>query len=305
MAIFYINGTTLSNSTAIFTDAELTTCAADGFYSDGNIVREQVTCLLLPIVECPDCLAPCDTGPISQVGNSGIFSLDLDLGDTVSDIGAVIIKFVPVLVPDGIKATYNGVSYNKLSSDFDGYHGGTIANGYTYAGAVFSPAPCVPVAGTAYTLDKYTYNGTTFVSTGQTDVITPQSGELSFSAANPGNLYMVVPKTTASPQSINIEIVGACPDTAFGVEISCPALLTGYQSTGSAAPDSTTACTFAVNTTYYSAPVAGTPGVPEIFDWVFSDPYGEFVLPEGYYQITGNEWIQVDANGIVEDKGNC
>ena len=77
MAIFYINGTTLSNSTAIFTDAELTTCAADGFYSDGNIVREQATCLLLPIVECPDCLAPCDTGPISQSGGSGIFSLDL------------------------------------------------------------------------------------------------------------------------------------------------------------------------------------------------------------------------------------
>jgi len=305
MAIFYINGTTLSNSTAIFTDAELTTCAADGFYSDGNIVREQATCLLLPIVECPDCLAPCDTGPISQSGGSGIFSLDLDLGDTVSDIGAVIIKFVPALVPDGIKATYNGVSYNKLSSDFDGYHGGAVSGGYTYTGAVLNPAPCVPIAGNTYVLDKYRYNGTSFVSTGLTENVTPQSGELSFSTANPGNLYMVVPKTTASPQSINIEIVGACAGTAFGIEVSCPALLTGYQSTGSAAPDSTTACTFAVNTTYYNAPVAGTAGVPEIFDWVFSDPYGEFILPAGYYQITGNEWIQVDANGIVEDKGNC
>ena len=305
MAIFYINGTTLSNSTAIFTDAELTTCAADGFYSDGNIVREQATCLLLPIVECPDCLAPCDTGPISQSGGSGIFSLDLDLGDTASDIGAVIIKFVPALVPDGIKATYNGVSYNKLSSDFDGYHGGAVSGGYTYTGAVLNPAPCVPIAGNTYVLDKYRYNGTSFVSTGLTENVTPQSGELSFSTANPGNLYMVVPKTTASPQSINIEIVGACAGTAFGIEVSCPALLTGYQSTGSAAPDSTTACTFAVNTTYYNAPVAGTAGVPEIFDWVFSDPNGEFVLPAGYYQITGNEWIQVDANGVVEAKGNC
>ena len=42
MANFYIDGTTLSNSTAIFDDQGLTTCAAAGFYSDGIISREQV-----------------------------------------------------------------------------------------------------------------------------------------------------------------------------------------------------------------------------------------------------------------------
>ena len=42
MSTFYINGTTLANSTTVFIDAGLITCAPDGFYSDGSgISREQ------------------------------------------------------------------------------------------------------------------------------------------------------------------------------------------------------------------------------------------------------------------------
>ena len=40
MAIYYIDGTTLSNSTVIYSDSALTTCAPDGFYSNGLITRE-------------------------------------------------------------------------------------------------------------------------------------------------------------------------------------------------------------------------------------------------------------------------
>lgn len=53
--VFYINGPSLAASTAIFDDAEMTICAADGFYSDGLITRQQVGCLLLPAQACPNC----------------------------------------------------------------------------------------------------------------------------------------------------------------------------------------------------------------------------------------------------------
>jgi hypothetical protein len=52
---YYLNGPSLGSATAVFTNAALTVCAADGFYSDGVIVRELVGCVLLPQQTCPSC----------------------------------------------------------------------------------------------------------------------------------------------------------------------------------------------------------------------------------------------------------
>ena len=52
---YYLNAPSLGSATAIFTDEDLTTCASDGFYSDGVITREQVECILLPQQTCPSC----------------------------------------------------------------------------------------------------------------------------------------------------------------------------------------------------------------------------------------------------------
>lgn len=304
MSIYYINGTTLSNSTAVFTDAALTTCAADGFYSDGSgISRNQIGCVLGPIEICPTCTQPCDTGVLSVSTGAGTFLLNVDLGGTASDVGAVIIKFIPASVPDGIRATYNGTVYNTLSSNVDGLHTSTVTGGYTYVGN--ANASCIPIAGTSYSnLPIYQYNGTSFIDTGQIRTITPQAGEFSFSSQAPGNLFMVIPKINATPTALQIEIAGVCSATAFAIEASCPALLTGYSSSTNASPNETNACADSVVSTYYNAPVAGSPGVPEIFDFVFSDANGESVLTNGFYKITGNQWIQVE-NGIIINKASC
>tara|TARA_R110000796_G_scaffold9053_1_gene31145 strand:- start:2283 stop:2741 length:459 start_codon:yes stop_codon:yes gene_type:complete len=58
MAVYYLDGTTLSNSTAIYADVELTICESDGFYSDGVIVRQLVNCVLLNVQSCPSCPDP-------------------------------------------------------------------------------------------------------------------------------------------------------------------------------------------------------------------------------------------------------
>ena len=49
---YYLNGPSLASSTAVFDNSTLTVKAADGWYSDGEIVREQSSGLLLPQQNC-------------------------------------------------------------------------------------------------------------------------------------------------------------------------------------------------------------------------------------------------------------
>lgn len=53
---YYLNGPTLATSTAVFTDAALTVCAPDGYYSDGSITRLLASCKLLASQDCPNCI---------------------------------------------------------------------------------------------------------------------------------------------------------------------------------------------------------------------------------------------------------
>jgi hypothetical protein len=55
MATYYLDGNTLANSSVIYTDVNLTSCAPDGYYSDGIISRQQVSCVLSPAEECTGC----------------------------------------------------------------------------------------------------------------------------------------------------------------------------------------------------------------------------------------------------------
>ena len=54
-ATFYLDAPSLSSATVVYSNSSLTTVAPNGFYSDGTIVREQVSGALLPQVTCPSC----------------------------------------------------------------------------------------------------------------------------------------------------------------------------------------------------------------------------------------------------------
>jgi hypothetical protein len=56
-ATFYLDAPSLSSASVVYSNATLTTVAADGFYSDGTIVREQDGGVLLPQASCPSCEA--------------------------------------------------------------------------------------------------------------------------------------------------------------------------------------------------------------------------------------------------------
>lgn len=299
---FYLNAPSLGSATAAFSNNDLTICAPDGFYSDGTIVREQVGCVLLPQQTCPSCAVPCGS-PINGSGNQGIYLVNLDTG---TDIGAVIIRFDPYGIPDGIKAIYNGTVYNKLTSPIDGIHQSTNPSNYTFIGNIASDCG---ISGTTYpALQEFLYDGATFISTGSTQSVTVAPGDVSLGSSSPGNCMMVVPKTTISPSIINFEMVGPCSGTAFAINIACPVLLTGFASS-SVFGSSTLACAEGLTQTYYNASLDNTPGIVDVYDFVYSDNIGAIPLSDGFYNATGSiagaaSWFQV-TNGIVVAVGNC
>jgi hypothetical protein len=297
---FYLDAPSLSTATVVYSNAALTSVAANGYYSDGSIMRQQLSGVLLPSVICPSCSVPCG-GTISANGAQGIYYLNTDLG---SPTGAVIVRFDPISVPDGIKAVYNSIVYNGLSSPSFGWRQGT-AGLATYVGATGSD--CGIVAGSTYTLNEFQYNGTTFAALGTTTSVSVASGQMQLTASGPGNCVMVIPKTAASPSILNLTFIGPCTGTVFNISVSCPAALPSFASSTLNA-SSALACSDAIDQTYYVAYVNGAAGVLGLYDLVFSDANGQFKLGAGYYKTTAagtNEWFQVDANGVIIAFGDC
>jgi hypothetical protein len=299
---FYLDAPSLSTASVVYSNAALTTVAANGFYSDGSIVREQVSGALLPQQACPACAVPCG-GVINLTGNQGVYYLNANLG---SSTGAVIVEFDPQSVPDGVIALFDSVTYNGLSSPSFGWLQGT-AGLPTYIGSSSATCSSGLVAGSPYTLNEFQYNGTTFAPLGTTESVSIASGQLELTASGPGNCIMVIPKTAASPSILNLTFIGPCSGTAFTMSVSCPAPLTSFASS-TVNVDSATACSDTIDQTYYVAHVNGAAGTLGLYDLVFSDANGEFKLGAGFYQTTdagSNEWYQVDANGVVVAFGDC
>lgn len=297
---FYLDAPSLSTATVVYSNAALTTVAANGFYSDGSIVREQVSGVLLPPVTCPSCAIPCG-GVINAGGSQGIYYLNTDLG---TDLGAVVIEFDPFSVPDGILAVYDGTIYNGVSSPTYGWLQGTPGLP-TYIGA--TGFDCGIIAGSPFTLNEFEYDGTTFTPLGTTTSVSVLSGQIQLESAGPGNTIMVIPKTAASPSVLNITFIGPCSSTAFDISVSCPAALPSFASS-TANVDSTTACADTIDQTYYVAYVNGSTGLLGLYDLVFSDANGESKLLAGYYKTTAagvNDWFQVDSNGVIIAFGSC
>ncbi len=277
---FFLNGPTLSSATTVFLDSGMTTCAPDGYYSDGTVARQQVGCVLLPAEACPTCGTECK-GAVEAPSLQGIYTIAFDAGDTPSSVGAVIITIAVNSTVNGIKVDYDSVSYNQLSSQVFGLLAGTPSTAYTYIGDI--PNDCI-VVGTPVTLNLYTWDETTYIPAG-TSSVTVSAGEIQLTAGNPDLCVMVIPKTNAAERYVNVTIVGICPDSEAIVGISCPLKLPAFLGTvGVAEVFPEWFCNFPYNITYYVVPVNGDGITLGLYDWVFSDINGANVLPDGFYR---------------------
>ncbi len=309
MATFYINSKTLESATQIFDDAALTICAADGFYSDGIITRQLVSCNLLPVQACPSCNNDCGFSTLTETGAQGIYTLDIDLGDQPNDLGAVVIKMNPSTSMVGMSAVFEGDTYNEMSAQFDGYHKETFAGSDLVATFVGDTAADCGIDGSTYpSLDNFLYNGTDFDDTGNPSGLIVETGQVSSSTAPPENCYMVIPKVSSSATDLTVTIYAPCASSQFQVEVACPTLLTSFPSTPTPQSTALAACgSQDTLVSYYNVPVTGSAGQPDLHDWVFGDEYGIDVLPNGFYKVVilGVDYSIEVENGVVISKAAC
>ena len=303
ISTYYLNGPDLSSATAIFTDSALTTCAPNGYYRQGAVVRQLVGCVLLPPQTCPTCADNCGT-TVEAVTTEGVYNIPIYTGEGPADVGAIVIRFDPLTAPDGIQATYDGVVYNTLSSPNYGLLSGATGLA-TYIGD--SGADCGLVIDSPYVLDVYSWYGSSFSPQFATENVSVVSGQLDLTASTPGTCVMVVPKPIATPAVIDLKVISPCPIADFVMSIDCPVLLESFESTV-VWETFASACVALQNQTYHYVHVNGAAGVLGLYDWVFSDYYGENVLPDGYYGSTAvpspNTWFRVQ-DGIIVEFGGC
>ena len=278
---YYLNCPTLASATTVFLDPGLTTVAPDGYYYDGATARQQVGGVLLPAEACPACGDICEDSIVDLTSFEGVYYTNFFAGETATDTGAIIVTMLLDNSVSGIKATYNGNDYNALSSPIYGYLAGT-AGLYTYIGG--NSYDC-GIDGSTYLLDEYTYIAPAYSPLGTTTSITVTSGEDKITANDPGLCVMVIPKISATPDTVNITIVGPCPSSKAILSVSCPIKLPSFLGTyGVPTVSPEFFCNFPYTYTYYVVPVNGDGITLGLYDWVFLDINGATVLPNGYYR---------------------
>lgn len=192
---YFLNGPSLSSATAVFTDAELTICAPDGYYSDGVIARQQVGCSLLPAEICPSCGADCDQ-TFEYRGPLGVYQVAVNLGNTSSSTGAVVITIQTDDPATGFIFEYDGVNYNTFSSQTQGLLTAPLNK------ANFVGVTDCGITGVLFDLDLYRYSQAIgdFGLTGDTLTFGVTAAQVNMTATNPSNMVLVIPKRTLRHQ---------------------------------------------------------------------------------------------------------
>jgi hypothetical protein len=295
---YFLDGGTLLDSTTVYLNSGLSIPAPDGYYSDGFNIRRQIGGVLEPSQPCPACGVLCG-GQINGSGNQGEYLLEIDTGTLPTAVGAIIVTFNPLSIPDGIIAELDGVYYNELSSPVYGYLAGTPGLA-TFLGT--TGADC-GISGSTYTLNVRQWNGTAFVPTGTTDTITVAPGQMQLTTNAPGACIMVIPKTNATPSLLTVRCYGVCGSTAFNVNIKCPAKIKSINSSVRFTdPDNPALCSAGLTSKLYPIRVTGVSPYLGLHDWIFADEFASAVVADGFYR-TNNlnapyDTIEV-ANGVV------
>lgn len=295
---YYLDGPDLQSSTAAYSDAALTTAAADGFYSDGNIVREQLNGLFVTTQPCPSCEAECDTQvtvPFSR--SSGYYTSTFQLGTST---GVVRIVFNPNSCAKGFRFKVNGVNYNEVSTQGYGYKISTAGQNYTVLGN-FNNAGCGNPTPGNYNINIFKLQGGVFQQQPGTELVAYQAGDNCTTFDVPGNCVGYFRKTTPTDLPLEVQIASTYTSAdGFDITIECPTVLVASYygaDCGEECPE---------DDTIFNIPVNGTPGVIGLYDWVFEDNMAQNAMPQGQYYICNiDSVITVSADGVVTNIVSC
>jgi len=300
MAVYYLDGTTLSNSTAVYDDEALTICATDGFYSNGSVVRELLNCSLQPQQDCAECVLPCGENIVPPAGGEGLYNLTFSAG---ANLGAIVVYFNPDTIPDGIRVLYDGTYQNAVSSPTTGRIQTTsgVADAFTILG---DPTyVCTPATGIYDYFDGFA-GGVWVPGNPTTQSVTINGGDDQRGGENEYST-MVIPKTNILPSNVDVQVIGPCASTGWSIDVGCPITLPSFASsvmTGS------TACSAATETYYFAKRYVDKDDslvvFPILHNWVFSDSTGATVLIDGNYVMSNSNIITV-VSGVVTAVNAC
>ena len=113
MPTYYLDGPSLAQATAVYTDSALMTCAADGVYSDGTITRVQTGCVLGSAKFCPSCGEGCGTSLDELKVTTGVYLIALFTDKDTQVIASTWANIVGILLTNAfsIVGTIMGVKY--------------------------------------------------------------------------------------------------------------------------------------------------------------------------------------------------
>lgn len=315
---YYLDADDLILSTAVYLDSSLTLIAPDGFYGDGTTTREQSSGILLVAEGCTSCASPCDTS-VGGDGDVGVYKVNLDVGS--SETGAIIVTFNSYNVPDGIRVTYDGVVYNKISSPTNGPFQCPNPGHFAIIGSTGGIGVCSSwyPSGQTQTNPVYLYNPTTstFAPTGttQVDVIVGTSSaptlqpDYFIAAPLMGECVMVIPKSSATPSALLIEMIGPCTTALWNFSAACPVKLPTFLSSEVYANEGDVACAQVLINTFYFAKVhTDADNFVGLYDYVFFDENGRFPLADGFYltdsAAAARQILEVE-NGVIVGITSC
>jgi hypothetical protein len=298
----FIDSSSFATATRVYDDINLITVSPDGYYQYNNEYRRQLNGELGPLAICETCGIPCGGTLTTPGGTTGLYQLDISVGSTSLDTGAMVIYFDPQSIPDAIRVLYDGVYYNRLSSPTDGNRQSTsgVADAFTVLG---NPANnCVPA--TPSTLNYQFFNG--FDANGWTPgTPSPQSITLNTGDDVRGGVnefsVMVIPKPNALPGNVSIQVLGPCANTGWDLSVECPTALPSFTAS---AIGSTTFCQPATGTFFFARFQGDSNAYPVINNPVFLDHDGVDRASDQNYIMDNGQYITV-TNGVVSAVQTC
>lgn len=313
---YYFDGASFATSLYLYTDAGLTAPAPAGWYSIGGIVRQVtgVDGLLGNIQNCVTCTTSCATtvGPTYQNPEGpGQYNHTIDVG---SATGAIIVEVNTWGSNVGFTWTYDGVSASEYSNPTYGYLEGVIGieNPPTGDCSALPLTNALGSNGQTLSGNVYTWDGVlNEYAVGAAVTLGPianqASGGVDLTLTEPSVSYMVIPKPNASPSTVDIQALVTCANADFSITVGCPAELTGVAATSTSHSSCTQVCAAAFDTTYYTAPVAGAPGAPAVYDWIFTDPNGSNPVADGIWGVEVNNvpYCAEIADGVIISLTAC
>ena len=334
LGTYCFDGINFSQASSLYTNSTLTVLAADGYYSQGGVVRHQLNGVLLNTQSCGTCFVPCGSGLSVSQSQNGFFDVNFDVANTT---GAIVVYFyMGGTIADGVIANYNSTNYNRLTAR--GNDGTTLVDGSgtnvdyagignqgtgdpTYVGSDTTniirtytntnTTPGVCVIGDAP--ENYSYSGSSYVAQGTLNPLTVTNSMCGRALTGSPVFTMVVPKVGASPTSVNLKVSAPYCGTYFRYELDCPVDLPSFPSS---IIQSTISCNSTQGETYYfvrnaqgtsSAFTIDTNTIPDVGNFVFTDVNGATYLNDAStikYYVTGTTALGV-RNGVVVSSAAC